>query len=271
MAAYKIILSFAILVIISFEIGPNQASAAKSDQEIVATPQLSLELVDSKERVIIWNNLPLLFSVTNGDGHYYIENISISIPQEMALAILEDGTVPVIQEGLDLQNPHQRLSFLKEIKRKSLKEALKQPFVFLLYRSHREVLVARMTYKDGDKPESPSYPVTSTLSLEVEGHPFGMYAGALAGTLLIILLRFTRAARQSPTPGWSDLIQQFFSGLAQGAVATAIALFLFQTTSDFKFPITITVKDFYGGVLLGLFGEIIASAIYNWIFSTPEH
>src|SRR5713101_7366863 len=108
MAAYKISLSFAILVIISFEIGPNQASAAKSDQEIVVTPQLSLELVDSKERVIIWNNLPLLFSVTNGGGHYYIENISISIPQEMALAILEDGSVPVIQEGLDLQSPHQR-------------------------------------------------------------------------------------------------------------------------------------------------------------------
>jgi hypothetical protein len=49
-------------------------------------------------------------------------------------------------------------------------------------------------------------------------------------------------------------------------VASAIAILTFQTTSDFDFALY-NVKDFYGGFLLGLFGNIVASSVYNRIYS----
>ena len=57
------------------------------------------------------------------------------------------------------------------------------------------------------------------------------------------------------------------AGTSVVELATAIAVLVFQTTSDIDFTVSVKVHDFYGGVLLGLFGETIAAAIYERITS----
>lgn len=52
----------------------------------------------------------------------------------------------------------------------------------------------------------------------------------------------------------------------RGSLAAGIAILVFQTTSDVNFAVAVTVHDFYGGALLGFFGDKVAATIYNRFF-----
>jgi hypothetical protein len=52
----------------------------------------------------------------------------------------------------------------------------------------------------------------------------------------------------------------------RGSLATGIAILIFQTASDVDFAVSVTVHDFYGGALLGFFGDKVAVTIYKRFF-----
>jgi len=134
----------------------------------------------------------------------------------------------------------------------------------LTYRAGRERIVAVLKYKKLDDAVQRSY--TTSLDLDVSGHPLGMYTGAIVGTFLIGL--FQAIMRRPRGSFWSSakaIGRDFSLRFIRGLIATGIAILVLQTTSDIQFPITVTVQDFYGGVILGLFGDQIAQVIQRRI------
>jgi hypothetical protein len=120
---------------------------------------------------------------------------------------------------------------------------------------------------------------TTDFQVKIDPTPVGMYVGALVGLFLgsLFLLIFqldplsspqsagAASRKTAPLVRLSDdhrLLADFFFRVARGMVATALAVLLFQTTSNLNF-ITIAIHDFYGGVLLGLFADKIGRTIYD--------
>ena len=77
---------------------------------------------------------------------------------------------------------------------------------------------------------------------------------------------FSPTAAAAPTT-WLARVNQFTIRLLRGVAATTIpVLVLQQTDSDITLPINVSVHDFYGGVILGLFGDKVGEAIIKKIF-----
>jgi hypothetical protein len=51
----------------------------------------------------------------------------------------------------------------------------------------------------------------------------------------------------------------------KATVAAGSVILVLQSTSGVKFPIEVSVNDFYGGLVMGLIGERVASGVYEWI------
>ena len=144
---------------------------------------------------------------------------------------------------------------------------LSKEFGLLTYRASKESFVAILKYRllnNDKKPAGIVQQKTARLNLNASGHPLGMYAGAITGAFLVALFLAIISRRRS-----SSSLSSFARGsgrsfllhFARGGVATGIAILVLQTTADNRFPISVSVEDFYGGVLLGLFGDQLAQTI----------
>jgi hypothetical protein len=143
-------------------------------------------------------------------------------------------------------------------------------FQTITFRPRKEVFVGTLRYQrlSDQKVED----TEANLSVEVKANPAGMYCGALVGALLAAILtvilplkkqldKLRHDSSEENTINARSLTRQLVTRFLIGAVATLVAILLFQTTTDIKFPISISVQDFYGGVLLGLFGMKVFEAI----------
>ena len=100
----------------------------------------------------------------------------------------------------------------------------------------------------------------------VKASEASIFIGGAVGAMLLAL--FVLAERLLKNPGvreeWlKNVVVTFLMGLRGGLLAI-IALLLGKTTQGVGSPVTLTVADFAGGVLIGLFSYPLAS----WISST---
>lgn len=271
---------------------PASASAPAAltpSQAVVAEPQILLTLVDPDEKVTVWGNVRLQFSLVNGSVSSGIgtKALMLSIPPALPLAApgrtaRADGTIDLMPLALELRVPGERRDFAPvELVAKALKDlSWWQFFSLLTYRPRKEVFFATFEYQGlADKKPGTR---TTRLIVNTAAHPLGMYAGAAIGSLLSALFLFFYNIARLPTPpvggaqaGAAAQAQpapethpalQLLLRFIRGVIATAIALFfVFQTTSELSLPVNVSVQDFYGGVLLGLFGDKIADIVIKKI------
>lgn len=238
--------------------------------QIIEEPHLDIDLVDPNTRVRVWQNLRILVTVHSGGNDIQIDSLTLAIPESLGLrvadscdqgksknAIKMQSELPKSEtwmEAVELEGP--RLCEMKPSKK----------FGLLTYRASKETFVAVLLYRTRDK-EKEAYGIvrqkTARLDLNASGHPLGMYAGAITGAFLIALfLALTsRPSTSSPSGYTRSVGRKFLSRFINGSLATAIAVLVLQTTTDNRFPISVSVEDFYGGVLLGLFGDQLAQTI----------
>jgi hypothetical protein len=231
-------------------------------------PKVTLSIIEPEEKTMVWSDLRLKILMESGDAQYGVNEISLAIPWGLALKYYgskkNDNETDMVSLGEPFElAPGQSKPFLIELKAKSIRELGAGFLSVLTYTPRKEIMVAEIKYT-GQLEE----PVESfhQLEINVKAHPLGMYAGAVLGAFLSSLLTLLIGIQKGPDRRFSHLVQligsSFFSFVI-GVVATAIAILIFQTTSDFSFPVAIKVRDFYGGVLLGLFGEKVALSLYQ--------
>jgi hypothetical protein len=254
---------------------------------VTTEPEILMALVDPDEKAFVWRSLRIQVSLVNGSlpSGIGVRSLTLSVPSAMALEVIgrkarADGAVELVPTALDLRTPGERRDFAPvELTPKRIGDLRAQLFSVLTYRPRREVFVATLAYEGlADRKQGTK---TSRLVVSATAHPLGMYAGAVLGSLLaalfLVLFRWARppaapAAGGAPAaplpapPTHRERARDFLLRFVRGVVATGIAILILQTTAEVALPINITVHDFYGGVLLGLFGDKVGDAIFKRIF-----
>lgn len=103
--------------------------------------------------------------------------------------------------------------------------------------------------------------------------PLGIliWGGVAGAALLAGFVGTYRYFRQTPKVTLRTAILQVLAVAAGGAVSAAIALILMNRLKGLELPLNITVKDFYGGIVVGLFSYKLGDWLYAQLFgSTSE-
>lgn len=252
-----------------------------------AQPSLLLELVDPGQKPIINSPVRLKLTIVNGGEDCKVQWIGLSIPQSLTLTAAkpwgrdQDSLDWKDEDNIRLRAPGQRSSIpidLVPVPWAQLRGRLPQ---VLTYTTRKETFFASIHYTSG--AQSIPGDKETELSIDVEPSQLGMYAGALLGLVLGSVFLVTFAVVPSSSPNEDDNANatkslhasnsspNIFTNLGwrifRGTIATALAILVFQTTSNLNL-ITISVHDFYGGVVLGLFADKTASLIYQRIQET---
>jgi hypothetical protein len=96
-------------------------------------------------------------------------------------------------------------------------------------------------------------------------------AGAFLGALLLALFIMTRSTEQSHYTSlsrfkfWLNRTFRFSILFVSGWLSASIVIFITYRMHDSGFPISLSISDFYGGVVVGLFGYVAASWIQEKI------
>ena len=272
---------------------PSEAvvpGATLGAQTATTEPQIVMALVDPDEKVVAWRSLRLQLSIINGShpSGIGIKSFRLSIPPSIGMVAVGmksrlDGTVDLMPTAIDIRSPGERLDLTPlELKGRSITELRGQFLSLLTYSPHKEVFVATLEYEG--LVDRITHTKTEKLEVKVAAHPLGVYAGAVLGALLVAI--FTLLPRptnppesppakagdnvdpppQSPPPPLSGRAQNALMRFIRGSLATGIAILIFQTASDVDFAVSVTVHDFYGGALLGFFGDKVAGTIYKRFF-----
>jgi hypothetical protein len=238
-------------------------------------------LVDPEEKVFVWQGVRLQLTLVNGSlpAGIGVNSLKLSLPADMA--VQRAGQTPtgseisLFSESFTLK-PGERREFppiaLAGLEMTSINSRL---FSILTYRPRKEVFVATLDYESlADRRPGTK---TTKLLVPVKAHPLGMYAGGIIGALLAAMFLILPAVRPTTLQAAqgvpaqqamtiTERLRELGVRFARGAVVTGIAILVLQTTSDLTLPINITVHDFYGGVILGLFGDKLAAALQKWIW-----
>jgi hypothetical protein len=264
--------------------------ATPGAQTATTEPQIIMALVDPDEKVVAWRSLRLQLSIINGShpSGIGIKSFRLSIPPSIGMGVVgmksrSDGAVNLMPTAIDIRSPGERLDLTPvELKGRSITELRGQFLSLLTYSPRKEVFVTTLEYEG--LADRITHTKTEKLEVKVAAHPLGMYAGAVLGALLVsiftLLPRPTNPPKsptakagekvdpppQPPSPPLSIRARNALMRFIRGSLATGIAILIFQTASDVNFAVSVTVHDFYGGALLGFFGDKVAVTIYKRFF-----
>jgi hypothetical protein len=265
--------------------GIGATDAAKPPQPAGTGPEITLTLVDPNQKVYSWRNLRLQFAIVNGtlQSGIGVNSLVLSLPSSMAvtsdhLSRTSDGSLKLLESAFQMRAAGERRDFPPvELRGKYVSEMWGELKSILTYRGQKEAIVATLEYL----PLGAQSAQTKTVRLDVPvlPNPIGIYIGALIGAFLAALLipihRFTMQAIavDQSKPIDFPFPREFVCFIARylrGVVGGAIAVLLLQTTSDFSFPISVGVQDFYGGVLLGILADQVSEQILKRITPSSE-
>lgn len=254
------------------------APSAVTGASLSTEPTVALGLLDSEPRLVVWRGtrLQVTFAAGSSPSGVGMKSFAISMPQGLALKTRNgrgsSGQAEVLTSAIQLKPGQSRE--IPPIELVPIPYAdLESLLAVLLHRPGKQAIVGTLSYETlSDRAQGTR---SIKLVVETKAHPLGMYAGGLAGSILIALFLVLPkvnspggaggAQEAAPALTVGKRFREFLVRFARGAVVTAIAILVFQTTSDFPLPINVAVHDFYGGVVLGLFGDKIGAAMQKWI------
>lgn len=116
---------------------------------------------------------------------------------------------------------------------------------------------------------------SETVPVRIRPTVWQVCAGAALGAFFLVLFTFTSAKAREVFLSRERLVKMsglhlckeaFFLWLG-ASVAASIFIFLTYRLKDVSSPITITVNDFYGGMVFGLFGVFIADNLAGRLYA----
>jgi len=133
------------------------------------------------------------------------------------------------------------------------------------------VIRSEIIFKESGKEISQS--MYSTYEIELEPPLSAVLRGGVIGALLLAV--FVPAyrilhKRKDEKIKIRDLLGQAVTFFLSGSVVSITAILLLQRLGNLALPISITVNDFLGGIVVGLFSYSIGNALYKQFFKTTS-
>lgn len=255
-------------------------ASVKADEpvksEVKSKPEIVVQRIDASERVTVGRTVRIRVTIKNGNETISLERVAVSPPPALRLKLGGKTDSP-----FSLNFPPER-SQLNPGEVLELGEVdLVGPSLFervnwdlLAYRPKKETILGELSYVSlaGNVPARAFH----SLDVDAFASPLGVFAGAIVGTFLgalfVTMVRVQKAVEALQSPKRADVaaIIGKEAGRAgfifiKATVAAGIVILVLQSASGVKFPIEVSVNDFYGGLVMGLVGERVASAVYEWI------
>ena len=244
--------------------------------EVASKPEIVVKQIDAAEKISIGKGIRIRVTVKNGGETIQLTHVSVSPAQALRLSFQEHHASPFslkLPDGKTQLNPNEVLEFGEvDLEKPSLMKL--GNWDMLTYRPKKEAIMVELSYVS--LADNVPGRVVQALDVDVTAHPLGLFAGAVVGTLLgaifVTLFRAQKAVESLPSPKAADVAVIIGKETGRAAfiflkatVAAGIVILVLQSTSGVKFPIEVSVNDFFGGLVMGLIGERVASGVYEWI------
>lgn len=179
------------------------------------------------------------------DSTISFDNLDIKIPDQHSLPnrnnIISFLDIPELKpnESRDLNLPPQKLDFdLTNIK---------QLLDYVFYRSNEYTLNLEGNYFDDD---GTNYPVYKNIKLQTNGSYISIILGGISGIILILIIGVLLDLSKDKKIN----LKKEFIKLCLGTIIIPIIIIVMRYTSVElpSLPLAINVKDYYGGLIIGL-------------------
>ncbi len=119
-------------------------------------------------------------------------------------------------------------------------------------------------------PPSNETTVTETTVVTLQPPLVSLIWGGIVGSLLLAAFVGTYRLVREPRDKRVRLLVQILFLAGAGAVCAVIALILLRRLQGVELPVNVTVADFYGGVVIGLFSFKIGDWLYVRLFGEGQ-
>jgi len=97
-----------------------------------------------------------------------------------------------------------------------------------------------------------------------------IWGGILGSLLLAIFLGAYKFSRSTTPIKLKDILKESAKLFVAGSISAIIIVILLYRYKDFPLPINITINDFYGGIVLGLFTYSLGDLLYKKLKESKE-
>jgi hypothetical protein len=116
-------------------------------------------------------------------------------------------------------------------------------------------------------PPNASLQLTKTAKLTFSSALGAVVIGTIVGSILGLLFRSAwRLTREKPRPRLADELLDAGLAFPAGVLGAIIVSLILYRLKDVQLPIAVTVNDFFGGIVVGLFTYKLADWIYQKLF-----
>lgn len=283
--------------------GSDDSPAVRSTS-VGSGPQLLARIVDGAQDFDEWHELEIELSVATDGSRYLVRRLRVlpsdevepecSDIQRMGRLVLPAQATTVLPP-LELEvSERQRNAWLKRLLQRQHRR-----YVVLALELQRldaapagsvasvapllapaTLSAAQARCPDAFGPDDQQYEwLFATLPVLIDTPPWSMHVGAVLGAVLSTLFVFL-SARKGETADTASggerrpRPQDLPGELLLTSLACLIAVMLLQSTSsaaagEAGLPLQVAVKDFYGGLLIGLFGRQIVGFVRRRLSSDP--
>ncbi len=225
-------------------------------------PQIAVSI--SQRSRVVTAPLDIYVQVTNlTKSDVFVKNIRVLMPGAFIAArgdLAAEGIVvelgsqqlkPGYQRLVPIPIPQQQLSWLTPVRNRQL-------LTFIPGEYDVNVVV---TYNVPPEPDSQTIQIAKiTLEPPLSSLIWGGVVGAVLLALFMGVYDYSR--RESSRKAWESLRKAAMISVA-GATSASIALLLLQRLKGLELPINLTITDFYGGVVIGLFSYKIGDWLHK--------
>lgn len=267
-------------------------------------PQLLARIVDGAQDFDEWHELEIELSVTTDGSRYLVRRLRVLPSDEVEpecsdiqrmgrLVLPAQGTTVLPPLELEVSE-RQRNAWLKRLLQRQHRR-----YVVLALELQRldaapagsvastmpllapaTLSAAQARCPDAFGPDDQQYEwLFATLPVLIDTPPWSMHVGAVIGAVLSTLFVFlsARKGETADTAAGSERrprLQELPGELLLTSLACLIAVMLLQSTSsaaagEAGLPLQVAVKDFYGGLLIGLFGRQIVGFVRRRLSNDP--
>lgn len=251
---FSLIISF-----YAFAQTPTNSAAQKGALNYLYV-QPEVKIIVQQSDQVITSPLCVSVQITNlTDSNMSIVKVQIDFP-EMQIGREKDNPVE-----LDLTNDKDLDSGNTRIKKAKFDSAISKwyfPFRnlrLLFFKSAEYEARVIITYKVFDRNETM---IEEKVKIKLDPPVSSILWGSIFGSLLLALFIALYKRTKEMLP-WKTTLSRFVSVSLTGIVSGFIIIFLLFSSKNLDLPVTITVTDFFGGMILGLFTYKLGDWLYN--------
>jgi len=257
---------FVLIPAVLFELGLYAQVAQKALENLQKRPQISIST--SQRRYDVTAALDVYVRIVNlTDDDVFLKDVRINLPGDFVAArgapldsnltnyhpSSDEQLAPGNERFLSFPVPHQSVNWATPIRNRQL----------LTFLPAEYDLTTTVKYLIPTQRETE---ILETTKIRFEPPLSSVVWGGCLGAILLGVFLGTYRYRNSGSLNLWKVARQTLIIVVGGAVCAAIALVLLYRVKELALPINLTVTDFYGGIVLGLFSYKIADYLYGQLF-----